>query len=90
MKLQDFLKKNIDIDVLGTLTEEWLIAFVGPIKLTEEGKTYFEDILENDVRIHNEYAEIETNNDHEDELASKLFRYAAGYCSCEKYDTLFE
>lgn len=90
MKLREFLKQDIDIDIEGTLTDDWLIAFVGPLELTAAGEREFGEILDNEVRITSgSHAVLEIENDEQDEKAADLFTSAAGYCSEERFDVLF-
>lgn len=91
MTVREFLQEDIEIDVCGSLTDDWLISFVGPYKLTEYGEKYFEPILDNSVSIIRdiETAEVFVDTDEEDALARRLFRYAAGNCSVETYAKLF-
>lgn len=90
MKLKDFLKEEIDVDVKGSLTDDWIIAFVGPVKLTKAGEEMFAEILDNEVHYSRTRGFlVDVADEVQDALARKLFEYAAGYCPCETYDTLF-
>ena len=56
MKIKDFIKKDIDVDVYDNVTQEIIdISFVGPLELTEEGKEKFKEVLEYDVALYEEY-----------------------------------
>ena len=47
MKIKDFIKKDIDVDVYDNVTQEVIdISFVGPLELTEEGKRNYQKFLE--------------------------------------------
>ena len=90
MKLKDFLKQDIDVDFESYFTDDWAMAYVGPTTLTEAGEAKFAAILDKEVDfIDGNHAQLVVENDEEDELARKFFRYAAGYCSCETYDKFF-
>ena len=91
MKLKDFLKKDVDLDVESTLTDDWGIGFVGPVNLSEEGEAKFAPILDNEVTVFgNNKALVEVADEAQDKLTRILFRYAAGFCTCETYDELFK
>ena len=49
MKLKDFIKTEIDIDVYDDYDESIGIAFRGAIDLTEEGKEEFKNILDFEI-----------------------------------------
>lgn len=90
MKLKDFLKQDADLDVESSLTDDWAMGFVGPVNLTEEVEATFASILDNEVTEHGCVAVIEVADEKQDKLAYKLFKCAAGYCTCETYDKLFK
>lgn len=90
MKLREFLKQDVDLDVESSLTDDWAIGFVGPVNLTEAGKEEFAPILDNEVTVYGGEAIIEVADTKQDRIAQKLFVYAAGFCSCETYDNLFK
>ena len=90
MTLKEFLEESFDVDIEGTLTDDWVIAFIGPVKLTDEGKMKFAAILNNKVHLHGLCrAEIEVENEEEDELAQTFFYTAAGYCNYTDYQKYF-
>lgn len=94
MKIKDFIKKDIDIDVYDNVCEELGIAFCGAMELTEEGKKKFAKVLEYDIEINQKYgyAVVDINyDDWEDRLKEvKAFFYAlAGYCRADNYDKWF-
>ena len=54
IKVKDLLKMDVDVDVYDNITEELAIAFCGAVELTDEGKFYFEVILNRDVELYEE------------------------------------
>ena len=89
MKLRDFLMLDIDYDVEGSLTDDWRIAFVGPLYLIKEGEEKFGPILDNEVTFFQSKAEVQVEDEGQDELASTLFYAAAGYCSVADFQNYF-
>lgn len=94
LKLRDFIKKDIDIDIADDVCEELAIAFVGPITLTEKGEENFSEILDLPVELHEGYATLLLNdNDHWEyllKLAIEFFEAVAGYCEQDNYDAWFK
>lgn len=100
MKVRDFIKLNMDIDVYDNVTEELGIAYCGPMLLTDEGKAKFEVALNLDVTVKAEQGNYYAIVDCEDEFfrdnwklklkqAKKFFYAAAGYCDADDYDKWF-
>ena len=100
MKIKELIKKDIDIDVYDNVTQEIVaISFAGPVGLTEEGRKYFKETLEYEVKLYEEegWASVKCN-DQEPEIkwltkakkAQKFFFACAGYCSVEDYDKWFK
>lgn len=100
IKVKDLLKMDVDVDVYDNITEELAIAFCGAVELTDEGKFYFEVILDREVELDEENGVAIIDCDDEffpaelDELylrmAKELFYSAAGYCTEEKYNRYFK
>lgn len=94
MKFKDFIQQDIDIDTYNSY-DDYGIAFVGPYFLTDLGYSEFDDILDFDVIVDEDYAEIQIpeNPRYADRMCSgvkKFLKSAAGYCSCEEYDAWFK
>lgn len=89
LKLREFLEQGITVDVEGSLTDDWRIAFVGPLHLTKEGKEKFGPILDNEVTFSLSEAEVQVEDEDRDELTSALFYTAAGYCSVADFQKYF-
>ena len=91
MKVIEFIQLDIDIDIIDTETDDLCVGFVGPLRLTNEGKEYFKEVLNYEISIpkhcKNPEAEIiitgKTNKeiDRQINLIKDFFNSAAGYCS---------
>jgi len=46
MEVREFIKRDIDVDVVDDVCESLCIGFVGPQGLTEAGERHFEDALD--------------------------------------------
>ena len=99
IKVKDLLKMDVDVDVYDNITEELAVAFCGAVELTDEGKFYFEVILNREVELDEENGVAIIDCDDEffpdnDEfyldMAKELFYSAAGYCTEEKYNRFFK
>lgn len=93
MTIKEFIKQDIDIDVYDSVCEDLGIAFVGPIELTDEGKSRFNDIMNVEVDIRDDVAIVVLDSeDWELKLddCCALFNGAAGYCSSATYDKWFK
>lgn len=91
LTVKDFLGMEIDVDVYDDYDERIGIAFVGPVKLTDEGKEEFGPVLNTTIELYNsDMAVLEVNDDEKVlEKLSTLFYGAAGYCSTTNYDKWF-
>ena len=99
MKVKEFIKMDVDVDVYDNITEELAIAFCGAVELTKEGEFYFSVILNREVELDEENGvaiidcEDEFFPDNDEfylEQAKELFYSAAGYCTEEKYNQYFK
>ena len=102
MTIREFLKLEIDVDVVDDYAEDIDIAFVGPVELTEKAENYFGDALDVKVTLENyseldntcDYAVVNIDNcENPDMIADvlhELFVSAAGYCSEKLYDLFFK
>ena len=97
MKVKEFIKQDIDIDVYDNVCEELGVAFCGPMYLTKEGKKRFSDVLEFDIDIdfENDVAIVDVDGDDDVwekqlEEAETFFNAMAGYCSVTDYGKWFE
>ena len=100
MKVKDILKMEICIDVYDNVCEELGIAFDGPMELTEAGKQKFAEVLEYDVSLHNNGADVvaivDVDDENEDEFerklakARELFESMAGWCTVDEWDEWFK
>ena len=99
MKVREFINLDADIDVYDDVCEELGICFCGPQALTAEGRSHFREVLDYDMQL-DLSGTIPTAVvcvDSEDDRtwrrrlrkAKEFFEAAAGYCSCEDYDTWF-
>lgn len=101
MTIRDLIQMEIDIDVYDDVCEELGIAFVGPLKLTEEGEKEFSEVMGYEVDINPKSygglpAAIVKIDDPDEavwearlEKAKHFFESAAGYCACDDYDRWF-
>lgn len=99
MKVKEFIKMDVDVDVYDNITEELAIAFCGAVELTEDGKFYFEIALNLDVELDEEngIAIVDVDDEFFEDLwkfklekAEEFFYSAAGYCTEEKYNQYFK
>ena len=58
MKVKEFIKQSIDIDVFDDVCEDLYIAFCGPMELTLAGKRHFREVLGYEVELHDNGAAI--------------------------------
>lgn len=91
VKFEEFVKMNIDVDVIGTLTDEVCIAYVGPMELTKEGKECFSKLLKAKVELEDGGYEavVHTDTEEEEELLLEFLECAAGYCSNSAWNRYF-
>lgn len=98
MKIRDLLSTDVDIDITNNVTDDFAAAFVGPLKLTEDGEKEFADVLDYDVALSDGCAEIIVDRPDDDAIewrqrwlkASRFFNSAAGYCSEEHFKQWFD
>jgi hypothetical protein len=90
MKVRDLITDEIDIDVYDDYTEELCIAFVGPLRLTNNGESKFAEVLNYDITIKGGNCIVHCDNDHQLKKACEFFNAAAGWCSEDDYDKWFE
>ena len=95
MTVRDLLEMDVSVDVYDNVVEDIAIAFEGPVRLTSEGETYFNYVLDCDVEFPGEgesvaIIDIDTPDwANKLEIAKELFRSMAGFCSCSDYDRWF-
>ena len=95
MKIREFIHQDIDIDVYDDVCEALEIAFVGPVKLTDAAKNFFEEVLDYDITLYDDHSVVSVDDDrdavwkHKLRLAHEFFYAAAGYCSEEDYNRWF-
>jgi len=89
MKIRDLIQKDIDIDVYDDYNEELGIAFVGPLKLTEEGEKRFAWVLDRTVEISDDCVIVHADSDEEVACYREFFLAAAGYCGEYAYKMYF-
>ena len=85
MKIRDFIKMDIDIDVCDDYDERCYIAFCGPLKLTDEGIEEFGHVLDMSVEVPTadepyDTAILTAHNAGEAQELKRFFYSAAGYC----------
>ena len=95
MKIKDFIKMEIDVDVYDNVEESLAIAFCGPAELTAEGKRKFAEALEYDIDVDELYGAAVVDVDCPDWInklneAKAFFYAAAGYCTETNYDKWFK
>lgn len=95
MGVWQLLERDIDVDIVDDVCEDLRIAFIGPQKLTKEGRNHFASVLDYEVDVDEEAgtAVLMIGNSKywksKLEKAKELFYGAAGYCSMEDYDKWF-
>ena len=97
MKVKDLISKEIDIDIVEDVTDDFAIAFCGPLSLTDAGLKEFSDVLEYEVEVDEDNAlatvmidyPIDEVWEHRLSRMQKFFKAAAGYCSETKYKLWF-
>lgn len=96
LKVRDFIRMDVDMDVYDDVCEELAVSFCGPQKLTEYGEKYWADVLGYDIKIVGDHALVCVDDPDEKicmkklQLAKEFFDGAAGYCSCDEYARWFE
>ena len=89
MKLKEFIRQEIDIDIVDDLTEDCYIAFCGPCSLTEEGEKYFEEVMNLDILIYDDIAVIHCESEKEVKLCRILFHGFAGFIPSNRWNKWF-
>ena len=91
MKIREFIKMDIDVDVCDLYDERCYIAFCGPLELTEEGKREFQHVLDMSVELSQEdgYACLPADNGAEAQMLKEFFFSAAGYCADSLWNLWF-
>jgi len=96
MKVRDFIKMEIDMDVYDDVCEALAIAFIGPQELTPVGEAQFSEVMDYDVEIYGDHAVVCVDDDDPRVWQRKLrkakgfFEAAAGYCAADEYDEWFK
>ena len=100
MKVKEFIKQSVDIDVFDDICEELYIAFCGPMELTPAGKKHFREVLGYEVELHNNGAAIvgivHIDDPDDDvwearlEKAKEFFEACAGYCTVDEFEKWFK
>ena len=98
MKVRDFIKMDVDIDVYDDVCEELAIAFCGPAELTDAGKEHFADVLDYEVVIYEDVCEAVVCVDDGTlkgwkkrlRKANEFFYSIAGFCSETDYERWFK
>ena len=95
MKIREFIKQEIDIDVCDNVYDRYYCAFCGPVHLTEEGEKNFADVLEYDITPYYDYCVAIIDLDmYEDYVgmhrkAKYFFQSVAGYCEDDLWNKWF-
>lgn len=92
MKIRDFIKMDIDIDVYDNVCDGIGIAYCGPMSLTEEGEKQFAEVMDYGIEIQDDVAIVDTDHDdwkHRLKKAKEFFYSIAGYCDADLYDKWF-
>ena len=99
MTIRDLIRMEISIDVYDDVCEELGIAFCGPQPLTPAGQEHFAEVLDYEVKLHDnglDTVAIVHVDDQDDKTwkrrlrkAIEFFHAAAGYCACNDYDRWF-
>lgn len=92
IKINEFIRMDIDIDVVDDVEDDFCIAFCGPLELTDEGAEHFSEVLEYPCIVLNQCAVVRI--DFADwkrrlRLVKEFFCAAAGYCLEEDYERWF-
>lgn len=99
---RDFWRNNGDVDVYNDVTDEQTAAYCGQVKLTEKAKQKFERALNCDIDVvcsnitpmyNYVIVHVDCFGDDWETVWNEiddLFNAAAGYCTEDEYDELFE
>lgn len=90
MKVKEFIKQKINIDVYDT-TNDIGLPLTAPVSLTDEGEKYFADVLNFNIAIEqdNEIARVKTKSLKSRMQAIEFFNAAARYCTKADYERWF-
>ena len=91
MKIREFIKMDIDIDVCDDYDERCYIAFCGPLELTEDGEREFKSVLDRPIEVEQEegWASLPADNATEAQRLKEFFFSAAGYCADSLWNLWF-
>lgn len=95
IKIREFIKMDIDIDVVDDYCEELYIAFCGPLGLTAAGETAWADVLDMDIDIthiggYNPIAVVLVEDSEQKmQRAKDFFESVAGFCPASDWDKWF-
>lgn len=101
MKVKEFIKQSIGIDVVDDVCEELYIAFDGPVELTPAGEKRFRDVLDYEIELYSPCDDdvigiVHIDDDDEKVWNQRLlkardfFESVAGYCTDKQYRTWFK
>lgn len=98
MKIRDFIKQEIDTDVIDTEYDECYHAFVGPVTLTSFGHDVYSYVLDLDIKYIEDDAiaiiDLSGRTDFDcamlHEQARDFFATLAGYCSDSWYNSVVD
>lgn len=96
MDVEEFITRDVDVDVTDDVCESLCIAFVGPLELTEEGKEHFADVLDYEIDLDEREGAatliLDNSKFWKEKLrkATEFFQSAAGYCSEDDYNRWFK
>lgn len=92
MKIREFIKMDIDIDVCDEYDERCYIAFCGPLELTAEGEHEFKQVLDRPIYVEQDerWASLPADSASEAQMLKEFFFSAAGYCADSLWNLWFE
>ena len=95
MKIRDFIKKRIEVDVYDDVTEDLAMEYCGPLKLTEAGEKEFADVLDFEIEEYVRSAIVivsDTDGVWQEKLKRAIifFNAADGNCSETEYKRWFK
>ena len=100
--IEEFVKewengKHEDVDVYDNVCDEIGIAFCGQVRLTEEGKDHFKEVLTYNIKVDEDCQIAIVDVDAEEGVwqkklkkAKEFFHAAAGYCADDDYKKWFK
>lgn len=96
MKVRDFIKHEVDIDVYDDVYDGIGICFCGALKLKPEGEKRFAEVLDLDIEQIASCTAIICIDDPDEEIverryrkAKEFFYSAAGYCDNDDWHRWF-